>query len=79
MNMEFKRKLPIPKDIKEMFPISDDYAAKRLKKIKEMNEKELLNYEAPQVEIVEVEVEQGFQASGPAPIDDMPYGGGWSY
>lgn len=29
-----------------------------------MNEKELLNYEAPQVEIVEVEVEQGFQASG---------------
>jgi len=36
MNMEFKRKLPIPKDIKEMFPISDDYAAKRLKKIKEI-------------------------------------------
>ena len=42
-----------------------------------MNEKELLNYEAPQVEIVEVEVERGFEASG-APIDDMPYGGGWS-
>ena len=36
------------------------------------------DYEAPQVEIVEVEVEQGFQASG-TPIDDMPYrNGGWS-
>ena len=44
-----------------------------------MENNEFLNYEAPQVEIVEVEVEQGFQASGPAPIDDMPYGGGWSY
>ena len=29
MNMEFKRKLPIPKDIKEMFPISEEYVAKR--------------------------------------------------
>ncbi len=29
MNMDFKRKLPIPKDIKEMFPISEEYAAKR--------------------------------------------------
>ena len=29
MNMEFKRKLPIPKDIKEMFPISEEYIAKR--------------------------------------------------
>ena len=34
MNMEFKRKLPIPKDIKEMYPISDEYAQKRLAKIK---------------------------------------------
>ena len=37
-----------------------------------MNSKERLTYEAPQVEIVEVEVEQGFAVSG---IDDMPYGG----
>lgn len=29
-----------------------------------MEKKEFLNYEAPEVEIVEVEVEQGFQASG---------------
>ena len=29
MNMDFKRKLPIPKDIKEMFPISEEYKAKR--------------------------------------------------
>ena len=29
MNMDFKRKLPIPKDIKEMFPISEEYQAKR--------------------------------------------------
>lgn len=36
MNMEFKRKLPIPKDIKEMFPVSEDYAQKRLVKIKEI-------------------------------------------
>ena len=27
-------------------------------------EQNCMNYEAPQVEIVEVEVEQGFQASG---------------
>ena len=39
-----------------------------------MNEKELLNYEAPQVEIVEVEVEQGFEASDPRSI---PYGDSW--
>lgn len=38
MNMEFKRKLPIPKDIKEMYPISDEYAKKRLVKIKEIED-----------------------------------------
>ena len=37
-----------------------------------MKTNEFLNYEAPQVEIVEVEVEQCFAVSG---IDDMPYGG----
>lgn len=36
MNMEFKRKLPIPKDIKEMFPISEEYKAKRDEKIEEI-------------------------------------------
>ena len=39
-----------------------------------MKTNEILNYEAPQVEIVEVEVEQGFAVSG---IDDMPYGENW--
>ena len=34
-----------------------------------MNTNEFLNYEAPQVEIVEVEVEKGFSAS----IEPMPY------
>ena len=29
-----------------------------------MNNNEFLNYEAPQVEIIEVEVEKGFAASG---------------
>lgn len=37
-----------------------------------MNNNEFLNYEAPQVEIVEVEVEKGFATS--SGIDDMPYG-----
>ena len=36
-----------------------------------MKTNEFLNYEAPQVEFAEVEVEQGFTSSG---IDDMPYG-----
>lgn len=36
MNMDFKRKLPIPKDIKEMFPIDESYAKKRDKKIDEI-------------------------------------------
>lgn len=39
-----------------------------------MKTNEFLSYEAPQVEIVEVEVEQGFAVSG---IDDIPYGGNW--
>ncbi|MBR5128578.1 MAG: 3-deoxy-7-phosphoheptulonate synthase, partial [Firmicutes bacterium] len=38
MNMEFKRKLPIPKDIKEMFPIGEEYALKREEKIKEIED-----------------------------------------
>ena len=35
------------------------------------------SYEPPLVEVVEVKVEKGFATSA-APIDDMPYGGGWS-
>lgn len=38
MNMEFRRKLPIPKDIKAMFPISEEYAAKREAKDKEIKD-----------------------------------------
>jgi len=37
-------------------------------------EQQMVAYEAPQVEVIEVEVEKGFAAS----IDDMPYGGGWN-
>ena len=37
-----------------------------------MKTNEFLNYEAPQVEVIEVE--QGFAVSG---IDDMPYGENW--
>ena len=36
MNMDFKRKLPTPKEIKEMYPISDELMA-----IKEKNDKEI--------------------------------------
>lgn len=42
-----------------------------------MNKNEVLNYEAPQVEVIEVEVEKGF-ATSTAPIEDMPYGGKWN-
>ena len=35
-------------------------------------EKEFLNYEAPMVEVIEVEVEQGFAVSDPM---DVTYGG----
>ena len=38
-----------------------------------MNTTEFLNYEAPQVEIVEVEVEKGFAAS--TDLNNFPYGG----
>lgn len=38
-----------------------------------MKTNDFLSYEAPQVEIVEVEVEQGFATSGDAPIDFIPY------
>ena len=40
-----------------------------------MKTNEFLNYEAPQVEFAEVEVEQGFATSNG--IDDMHYGDQW--
>ena len=36
MSMEFKRKLPIPKEVKEQYPVTEDMA-----KIKEQNDKEI--------------------------------------
>ena len=39
-----------------------------------MNNNEFLNYEAPQVEVVEVEVEKGFTVSDP---EGMSYGDQW--
>ena len=36
-----------------------------------MEQKELI-YEAPEVEVIEVEVEQGFQASGLEPMPGSP-------
>ena len=38
-----------------------------------MKEKDFMNYEAPQVEVIEVEVEKVFAAS--ADIDGYQYGG----
>lgn len=38
-----------------------------------MNTQEFLNYEAPQVEVIEVEVEKGFAGSLPEFGNDGPY------
>lgn len=38
-----------------------------------MKTEKKMNYEAPQVEIIEVEVEKGFQLS--TGLDDVEYGG----
>ncbi len=38
MNMEFYRKLPIPKEIKAQFPLSEDLAAKRAANVKELED-----------------------------------------
>ena len=40
--------------------------------MEKLNEK--MTYEAPELEVLEVAVEQGFAQS----IDDMPYGGSWN-
>ena len=37
-----------------------------------MKTTEFLDYEAPQVEVIEVEVEQGFAVSEPSPLDNYP-------
>ena len=33
----------------------------------------VIQYEVPQVEVIEVEVEQGFAVSDPAPLQDTPW------
>ena len=38
MNMEFRRKLPIPKEIKEMYPINEAFARLRAQKDKEVKD-----------------------------------------
>ena len=38
---------------------------------------EKIGYEAPQVEVIEVRVEQGFAVSGPNGIEDMPLHDEW--
>ena len=44
MNMDFKRKLPIPKDIKEMYPIGEESAIKREEKINEIKVVKIWHY-----------------------------------
>ena len=36
-------------------------------------EQQMVAYEAPQVEVIEVEVEKGFAVSDPAPLQDTPW------
>ena len=38
-----------------------------------MKEKDFISYEAPQVEVIEVEVEKGFATSVPGIPSDGPY------
>ena len=38
-----------------------------------MKTTEFLDYEAPQVEVIEVEGEQGFAVSEPSPLDNYPW------
>ena len=40
-----------------------------------MNEQEFMDYEAPQVEVIEVEVEKGFAQSLSGDTPDFGYGG----
>lgn len=42
-----------------------------------MKTEEKIMYEAPQVEVIEVRVEQGFATSEPNGIDDMPIHDEW--
>ena len=43
--------------------------------IKNMKTEETLVYEAPQVSVIEVEVEKGFAASAEPALSDFGYGG----
>ena len=38
-----------------------------------MKTTEFLDYEAPQVEVIEVEVEKGFTVSDPRSLEDTPW------
>ena len=40
-----------------------------------MKTEEMKNYETPQVEVIEVEVEKGFAASAEPALSDFGYGG----
>ena len=40
-----------------------------------MKTEEMMAYEAPQVEVIEVEVEKGFATSADAALSDFGYGG----
>ena len=40
-----------------------------------MKEQDFMAYESPQVELVEVFVEQGFAASGDGDLDSLDWGG----
>lgn len=40
-----------------------------------MKEKDFISYEAPQVEVIEVEVEKGFATSAEPALSDFEYGG----
>ena len=43
-----------------------------------MNKEKTMNYEAPRIEVIEVEVERGFATSGESDIDAYSDGTGWS-
>ena len=48
MNMEFKRKLPLPKEVKDMYPLSEELAEKKKANDREIQDvcprKERLNW-----------------------------------
>lgn len=57
-----------------IFCLSSRFGARRTLSYVIMKKVEFIKYEAPEVEIIEVEVEKGFAASGN--VEDPNYGGG---